>query len=221
MRILFCNIAWMKYYKGNFGSLIDEPIGGGSYVKDNKDGHEKYNFDPADMTFDDNRFPEGRYCLGFVETKSLGEKSNQLHIEKIEGCELCNKEEAVDDVLVIYCATHPAHRFTTIVGWYKHATVYRDYKNAVFSSEDDQDIQWYNAIAREDDCVLLPVSERSRKTVWSVPRKQTGAAYGLGRANVWLAQNTEGNRLLMEFLNRISKQIDDYNGENWINKYPE
>jgi hypothetical protein len=211
----------MKYYKGNFGSLIDEPIGGGSYVRNNKDGHEKCNFDPADMTFDDDRFPAGRYCLGFVETKSLGEKSNQLHIEKIEGCELYNKEEAVEDVLVIYCATHPAHRFTTIVGWYKHATVYRDYHKAVFSSGDDEEVQWYNAIAKEYDCVLLPVSERSRKTVWSVPRKQSGAAYGFGRANVWFAHNTEGNRLLVEFLNKISKQIDEYEGENWINKYPE
>lgn len=26
-----------------------------------------------------------------------------------------------EDVLVVYCAKHSAHNFTTIVGWYKHA----------------------------------------------------------------------------------------------------
>ena len=222
MRLLFCNIAWMKYYKGNYGAFIDEPIGGGSYVNDNKDGYEKYNFKAVDLTLDKHRFPSGRYCLGYVETKSLGEKSNQLHIEKIEGCEHCSKEESIDDVLVIYCATHPAHRFTTIVGWYNHAAVYRNYQKALISLEESEDeVQWYNTIAREEDCVLLPESERSRKAVWGVPRKQTGAAYGFGRANVWFAQNTDDSRLLMEFLNKVSKQIHEYNGENWMNKYPE
>lgn len=93
MRMLFCNIAWMKYYKGNFGSLIDEPIGGGSYVNDNKDRHEKFNFEAADLTFDEHRFPSCRYCLGFVETKSLGEKSNQLHIEKLKGASFAVKKK--------------------------------------------------------------------------------------------------------------------------------
>lgn len=45
MRILFCNIAWMDYYKGIVPGK-DEPKNGGSYVKDTKDAHEKYNFKP-------------------------------------------------------------------------------------------------------------------------------------------------------------------------------
>ena len=67
---------------------------------------------------------EGLYCLGFFETKSHnGKDVNQMRIENIAGCELLKKEESVDDVLVVYCAKHPAHKFTTVVGWYKHATV--------------------------------------------------------------------------------------------------
>ena len=42
MRILFCNIAWMNYYKGIIQGK-DEPQNGGSYVKENLDAHEKYN----------------------------------------------------------------------------------------------------------------------------------------------------------------------------------
>lgn len=52
-------------------------------------------------------YPEGEYCLGFVETKSTnGETSNQLKIEKIDGCEACKNETQVDDVLVVYCALY-------------------------------------------------------------------------------------------------------------------
>lgn len=66
-----------------------------------------------------------------------------MRIENIAGCELLKKEESVDDVLVVYCAKHPAHKFTTVVGWYKHATVFRHYQEAVFAPED---IQYYNAM---------------------------------------------------------------------------
>lgn len=44
MRILFCNIAWMNYYKGIVWGK-DEPQNGGSYVKETLDAHEKYNFE--------------------------------------------------------------------------------------------------------------------------------------------------------------------------------
>lgn len=123
MRILFCNIAWMKEYRGNEDGK-DTPLNGGSYVDETGDAHEKYNFTPVNM-----EGREGLYCLGFFETKSHnGKDVNQMRIENIAGCELLKKEESVDDVLVVYCAKHPAHKFTTVVGWYKHATVFRHYQ---------------------------------------------------------------------------------------------
>ena len=45
MRILFCNIAWMKEYRGNEDGN-DTPLNGGSYVDETGDAHEKYNFFP-------------------------------------------------------------------------------------------------------------------------------------------------------------------------------
>lgn len=56
----------MNYYKGIVPG-IDEPKNSGSYVKETLDAHEKYNFMPAHII--DSRYPEGDYCLGFVETK--------------------------------------------------------------------------------------------------------------------------------------------------------
>ena len=82
LRILFCNIAWMNYYKGIVPGK-DEPKGGGSYVNENLDAHEKYNFDVVPLSKDAG-YTEGEYCLGFVETKSTnGETRNQLKIERL------------------------------------------------------------------------------------------------------------------------------------------
>ena len=210
MRILFCNIAWMKEYCGTEDGN-DMPVNGGSYVDETGDAHEKYNFFPVHI--DDKT---EKYCLGFFETKSHnGKDVNQMRIENIAGCELCKKEESVEDVLVVYCAKHPAHKFTTVVGWYKHATVYRHYQEAVFSEED---VQYYNAIAKVKDCVLLPTSARSRKLQWEVPRKAGGWAFGFGRANVWYA--SEDDERLHEYLQKLVTQIEEYSGENWI-KYEE
>lgn len=90
MRILFCNIAWMKEYRGNEDGR-DIPVNGGSFVNETGDAHEKYNFTPVNM-----EGWECLYCLGFFETKSHnGKDVNQMRIENIAGCELCKKEESV------------------------------------------------------------------------------------------------------------------------------
>lgn len=210
MRILFCNIAWMKEYCGNQDGQ-DNPVNGGSYVDQTGDAHEKYNFLPIEL--DDNETEiNDFYCLGFFETKSHnGNDVNQMHIEKINGCELCKNEEIVEDVLVIYCAKHPAHKFTTVVGWYKHATVFRYYQSVDFGNDD---IQSYNALAKSKDCVLLPTAARSKKLDWQVPRKANGWAYGFGRANVWYA--SEEDDRLKEYLRALVNRINEYEGENWI-----
>ena len=86
MKLLFCKISAMKYYKG--ASQKDVPYNGGSYVNENGFGNEQYNF--AAVQLDDGR----DYCLGFVETKTTSKtKRNELHIEKIDGCELIKKED--------------------------------------------------------------------------------------------------------------------------------
>ena len=118
--IIFCNIAYMKYYKGIIDG-VDEPVNGGAYVKENNDAHEAYNFDCFRGEGDETDF-----CIGFVMlAQSLKNKTSQLHIEKIDGCELSKNEESVDGVTVVWCAKSDKIDGMRVVGWYKDATVYR------------------------------------------------------------------------------------------------
>lgn len=219
MRILFCNIAWMRYYKG-FWEGEDEPVGGGSFVDENQYGSELFNFSP--FTHEDKNGKITEVCTGFVVTKmSRSGKDQALHIERLEGCEANRASESVEDVLVIYCAAHPFHNFTSVVGWYRDATVYRYYQEVIFETEDGGEAAFlYNALAPKENCVLLPVQER-RPVMWKIPRRQTGASYGFGQANVWFAEGREENKLLDRFLTRIVNQIENYSGENWVDRLPE
>ena len=221
MKLLFCNIAWMIRYDGNEDGT-DQPRGGGEYVERTGDAHEKYNFKPEPLEFPDTKCSDD-YCLGFVETKSTnGVSINQLNIEKISGCENYKKEPAVEDVLVIYCAPYPFSSIheTYVVGWYKHAVVYRNYQNINFPSNDEEGYypQSYNALAKSKDCVLLPENERRKNQIWRVPRKRKGVSFGFGQANVWFAQDADKNPKLQEFLDRIVKQIEEYTGEKFVDK---
>lgn len=207
-RILFCNIAWMEKYKGVTDD--DIPVNGGSYVDTTKDAHEAYNFDS--VRFDEEE--EVNYCLGFFETKSTnGSCKNQLHIEKIDN-NLNKNIEAINDVLVIWCAKADTNNFTSVVGWYKNSTVYKDYKSAEFETGY---IQYYNVIAKENDCILLPPKVRSRRTMWWVPRvsKKNGPSYGFGQANVWFA-NEKNNEAKDRYLKKLIEQIDNYDGDNYM-----
>lgn len=205
MRILFCKIAFMKYYKG-VQENVDEPRNGGSYVTENRDGGEVYNFDAVSL-----EGRESEYCLGFVETKSTRkDRKNELHIEKIQGCEALKNEEAVEDVLVVWCATTPREE-TSIMGWYQHATVYRHYQQCDFGNDFVQD---YNVIAKKEDCVLLPEVTRRR---WSAPVAK-GWKFGFGQALVWYGQE----EIARNYIEKKIREIQEYDGENWIDVgYPE
>lgn len=202
MKILFCRIAHMKYYKG-IKEYKDEPKNGGKYVEETGDAHEKYNFKE--------RFIDGEnVCLGFFETKSTnGEYSNQVHIEKIKGCK--KSDNIIDNVLVIWCATAYENEFM-IVGWYKNATVYRYYEEHKF---DDDYIQSYNVKANSKDCFLIP-ADGSRRS-WKVATKKRMKTYGFGsRPPVWYANEEESENYIEDLI----KRIENYNDGNWLNYTP-
>lgn len=130
--LVFCKISCMKYYEG--ASRHDVPYNGGSFVKENGYGHEEYNFFarniPDGWVDDSGSVIGGDYCLGFVETKSTNaNKSNQLHVEKILGFgDSFKTEPCVTRVTVVWCATSDLNE-TQVVGWYKNATVFREYQH--------------------------------------------------------------------------------------------
>ncbi|WP_277407741.1 hypothetical protein [Lacrimispora xylanisolvens] len=213
MRILFCNIAWMKSYKG--ANPDDVPVNGGSHVKKTKTANEEFNFLPLE---DEN----GDYfCYGSVETKSTnGKNPNELHIEKIQGCKNLEKEESVDDVLVVFCARPDRGNEksnTNVVGWYWHATVYRNYQYITLCTETEEFEQAFNITTRKENAVLLPGGLRMRRTLWWAPRANE-QGYGIGNANVWFPVNLKSDEA-KNYITKIVKQIEEYDGENWIDKY--
>lgn len=188
MRVLFCNIAWMKYYNGITDD--DKPENGGSWVKENNNATECLNFAPCN---------DGTYC-GYVSTKSNRGKSNQLHIEKLQG--INKDQDFAEDVLVIWVAKKNVTAKSTIIGWYKHATVARYYEWI------DGDCP-FNVIAKVDDCVLLPLDKRNK----IVPRAgKDGYSYGMGQSNVWFAQNDDEKA--KKYVQNMIEYINSYDGEN-------
>ena len=209
MRILFCKISSMKYYKG--ACDLDVPIYGGKFVEENGYGHEEFNFLPIEM--EGIAEPE---CVGFVEPKSNRGIRNTLHIEKIEGCAAMKKEPLVDDVLVIWCAKRDRGD-VTVVGWYKHATVWRDVQDwTIMFDNGMEEERGYNVRAKASDCTLLPSGERNR-AIWSIPSAKYTGAYGFGQSMVWYPTEPEAEN----YLTRLLKNIESYRDENWLNKWPE
>lgn len=196
-KVLFCKIASMKYYNGI--TEDDEPKNGGSFVTETGDAHEKYNFTPADLE----EYNEP-VCLGFFETKSNRGVLNQLHIEKIVGACADKHDDAEDGVLVVWCATRDKN-MPRVVGWYKNATVYRDYRVCTFT---DGYEQYYNVIAKVKDCVLVPWTQRGLLE-WEAPTaKKYG--FGFGQSMQWYADEPEAQ----DYVRSLIEKIEKYNGAN-------
>ena len=216
MKILFCKVSCMKYYKG--ASDKDQPYNGGKFVDENGYGHEEYNYLPILVKENiEGISSEKEYCFGFVETKTTNQnRRNELHIEKIKGCELLRREESVEDVLVVWCTTSDLNE-TTVVGWYKHATVFRNYQPITIDFDDGtSEERGYNVIASSNDCVLLPSGERHRH-IWSAPSVRRTRSYGFGQSLIWYALEDAAKN----FTERLLENIEEYEGENWLIKYPE
>lgn len=196
MRVLFCKTSYMKYYRG--AGEDDIPYNGGKFVKENGYGHEEFNFDPVELE-DGNT-----YCLGFVETKGSCDKSNDLHIEKIDGCASLKNQDRAEDILVVWCATMAPYTIR-VVGWYKHATVFRNYHDCTFP---DGYVQAYNVMAQAKDCTLLPYTLRGDLKWDIMTAKKDGC--GFGQALVWFATEDAAQ----EYVKNLVDTIEQYSGPN-------
>lgn len=180
MKVIFCNTAYMKYYCGTDG---DTPRNGGKYVNENNTGGEAYNF------LDDN----GK-CYGYFMTYG------QTHIERLEGVDA--RDEEVSDVLVVWTAKRDASSSPTIVGWYKNATVYRQfrYKGAYGIGVEHN----YCIVADSKDCYLLPEEKRR----FAIPRASiAGAGKGMGQSAIWYAESSYAQT---EFIPKVIEYIENY-----------
>ena len=210
--IVFLNIAWMKWYDG---VKNDIPVNGGKYISEHQYGCEVNNFTPH---YD--KYPEtdtiSQWVIGSYTTKSTNGNPNQTRIERIAGCQDLAREDSAEGVLVIWCATSP-ELGRRVVGWYKDATVFRNYESQIVE-EDDGTISelWLNVCARAEDAVLLGVKERGDKK-WSVPghTRKDDTNYGFGQSSIWYASEPSAE----EYVKQLVKSINEYTGPKLLEVY--
>lgn len=165
MKIVFCNIAYLKFYDGRVaGELV--PSSGGRWVQQNEDAHEKWNF----LNFDG-------FCYGYVQTGH-----EQLHLERME--KVLSNSEVEEDVTVIWCANHP-QRGTVICGVYEKAQAYRfvtPIRKTVITGLD----RWCYFKTAAENAYLFPEEKRT----FTIGRASVdGKGKGFGQANVWWADS--------------------------------
>ncbi len=208
---MFLNIAWMKRYDDI--AEDDIPINGGSFVNENKDANEVYNYTPVKIRGgkdDDWR------VLGSFETKTTKIVRNQARIERIADCANLINENYAENVLVIWCAT-PKTGKPRVVGWYKNATVHRHYLNTEIADTYSQSwTRGYNVSAMAKDAVLLPEKERL-KDKWLAARhtKNSEHQFGFGQANVWYASEPAAHKYVKELIGHIKA----YRGPGLLDVY--
>ena len=179
MKILFANIGWMKYYQGK--QDYDKIHLGGHYPNERK--HETFNFMPIN----------GRY-YGFVWP------NGKMSIQDIDkDCE--DATDRVENVLVIWTATHPQNGGRHIVGWYKNATVYREFKESKFVKSDNNR---YNIRANVKNSTLVPPSNRDRD--FAVPH---GSGF-FGRSHIWYPNKYMHIPEVKKYIARVLDYIENY-----------
>lgn len=166
MPLIFCNVGWMKNYKGNDGDRIER---GGEYNQ-HSIGHEVCNFSDNDG-----------FLYAYVQP------TGRIKIEKLGASKQAN---FISGVTVVWTAGHPSGG-TVVIGWYKDATVYRDAQTIPSPSklQITNGVSSYRIKAPSDKAVLLPVEQREL----TIPRAVKG---GIGQSNVWFADKAESQEIV-------------------------
>lgn len=206
--IIFVRVADMKYYQGI--TEKDIPYNGGSYVKETGLAHECYNFEPVVENGQDYE-----KCIGFFMMMG-GKGVEQLHIEKMPGCEALKYEEKVEDAIVVFVSKARNSKNMRVVAFYKNATVYRHRHVMTFENGYEQE---YLFEARKEDCVVLPYTTRFSDSAWYVPSSTSKYSdFGFGRANVWFGGGKNASGKEKEYVEKMIYSVTNYAGENWIGK---
>ena len=165
MKIIFCNITYLRYYDGRVAGEL-KPKKGGRWVQENEDAHEKWNFLNMD----------GK-CYGYVQGLS-----EQMHIENLD--KVYSQQDEADDITVVWCASSDENK-TVVIGWYEHATVYRYLQNMPTTPVTGiERCYWFSTKA--ENAYLL--SEKDR-TLEIGRASKTGAGTGFGQYNYWYAKS--------------------------------
>ena len=165
MRVLFCNVGWMEFYRGlGRGDAIK---GGGSFVETEERGGEVCNFEPHDG-----------FVYGYVRPPG-----KTIDTKRIAGYDA----ESIDNVLIVWTAPRDGQSPTVVVGWYRNATVFRGFQEFVRVPpvHEEDELTGYRFKAKADDAELLPIDSRTFK----IRKHKKGL---MGQSNIWYADSEEG-----------------------------
>lgn len=170
-------------------SKADQISGGGSFVKEEGIGHEVCNFHSHKGT-----------VYGYVQP-ARGQRSasaGSIKLENIVNGNASKDDDSVEGVLVIWTAKRPEGG-TVVVGWYKNATVFREYQRfkSVSALHSKNGLYGYRIHVRAEDAKLLPVDERT----YQIQRKTQGS---IGQSNVWYGDSKIGREIAAD-INTLSK----------------
>jgi hypothetical protein len=180
----------MTYY-ANSQPGDEYPIGGGSYNEE-EIGYEVCNFLDLDG-----------WLHGYVKSPS---DYHVLNLERIDPT--ADDDDTLNNVLVVFVAKNPKGG-QMVVGWYRNATVYRDYQeeNDDRRSFDGEYFGYYFE-APTADAVLLPLSARTIR----VPHIK----HGMVRSNLFYPYDDSGKQRNLEWLEQIVDLVEQYDGENLL-----
>lgn len=175
MKVLFCNIGWMKYYNGTDDDSIER---GGKYNQ-HSTGHEVCNFSNNAGTL-----------YGHVQP------TGQIKIEKLGAAK---EDDFVSGVTVVWTAG-PKNGGTVVIGWYKDATVFRHAQKLVKPSaiQKNSGVSTFRIKASADKAVLLPIEQREL----IIPR---GVKGGIGQSNVWYADKAESQEIVNRVVSLVNE----------------
>lgn len=178
--LVFINIGWMKEYKGPDN---DPTIGGHGYLKDHDFGHEAWNFAPT----------RGRY-YGYIP------RSARINLKRLGASA---KDVSLQGVTVVWVARNPRDKKTKVIGWYRNATIHKDYDQIEIKRSRNTAISYQIEAPSEQGVLLLPDQRLE-------PVPTAKAKGSLGQSPVWY-----GNE---EFNKRIRKYIQSHIDGNAVRK---
>ena len=155
--MLFIKIGWQSRYKG---TAKDPTRGGHAYLRSHKSGGEAWNF-----------LPHSGKVYGYVPRQS------GVNITR-RGAS--STDDAIADVTVVWVAPHPSTGTSVIVGWYRHATVYRHAGHLAWPGRVRRSGQ-LQIVADAEDAHLLDIDQRTL----NIPSKKGG----FGQSPVWYGRD--------------------------------
>lgn len=181
MKLLFCNVGWMKNYDGIHGDSLHR---GGAF-NEHAIGHEVCNFTDVN----------GR-VFGYVRS------SGKIDIKKLGAKK---GDDYVDGITVVWTAG-PDSGGTAIVGWYTNARIYTEPQKILNGSKTHRKnkLDFYLIEADFANAYLIPEQQRT----FLIPRAVKG---GIGQSNVWYAQSDESKSIVQrvyQYINNIDQKED-------------